>query len=74
MSNPEPPLEDDLLRGAAEIGEHLRAEGLDVKDGDVYYIARTGKLAIGRFGKQLLASKRRLSRDIRRAAQAIPTM
>ena len=63
----------DLLEGAAAIAEHLRSEGLDVADADVYYLARARKLAIGKFGKSLIASKARLTRDLQRAAKAHST-
>ena len=63
-------LPDDFLKGAAAIAEHLRRNGLNVSDSDVYYLAKSKKLPIGKFGKNLLASKRRLSRDLKRAAQA----
>jgi hypothetical protein len=62
---------DDLLVGAAAIAEHLRTEGLDVSDGDVYYLVRSAKIAAGRFGKNLIASKSRISRDLHRAAKAL---
>ncbi len=70
-STPSPAdLPDDFLKGAAAIAEHLRSTGLNVTEGDVYYLAKMKKLPIGKFGKNLIASKRRLSRDLRRAAQA----
>ena len=65
-------VDGDLLRGAAAIAEHLRSEGLnDVDVSTVYYFAKSKKLTIGKFGKDLIASKRRLGRDLRRAAQAL---
>ena len=65
-------LDGDLLRGAAAIAEHLRSEGLkDVDETEVYYLVKAKKIAAGRWGKTLIASKRRLSRDLRRAAQAL---
>jgi hypothetical protein len=67
------PTDNDLLRGAAAIAEHLRSIGLKkVDEADVYYFARSKKLPIGKFGKELIASKRRLNRDLHRAAQAQP--
>ena len=61
---------DDLLRGAAAIAAYLRSLGMeDVTDADIYYIARTKKAAIGKWGKDLIASKQRLNRDLKRAAQ-----
>ena len=62
---------EDFLKGAAAIAEHLRNEGLSVSDADVYYLAKSKKLSIGKWGKNLIASKRQLSRDLRRAAQAL---
>jgi hypothetical protein len=65
--------DNDLLRGASAIAEHLRSVGLDnVDESKIYYFARSKKLSIGRFGKDLIASKKRLSRDLQRAAKAIP--
>ncbi|MFZ0065337.1 MAG: hypothetical protein WAK90_04130 [Pseudolabrys sp.] len=63
-------IEDDLLRGAAAIAEHLRSEGLNVTPTNVYYFAKAKKLPIGRWGKELIASKTRLSRELQRAAKA----
>jgi hypothetical protein len=61
----------DLLRGAQAIAAFLRAEGLtDVTESQIYYFARVQKLPIGRWNKELIASKKRLSRDLRRAALA----
>ena len=74
-SEPQTPradFDDDFLKGAAAIAEHLRRNGLNVANTDVYYLAKSKKLAIGKFGKNLIASKRRLSRDLKRAAQSIP--
>jgi hypothetical protein len=48
-------LADDLLFGARAIAEEL---GMSVDN--IYYIARTRKLPIGRLGKNLIASRRRL--------------
>ncbi len=64
----------DLLKGATAIVVYLRELGLDdVDETDVYYFAKAKKLPIGKFGKNLIASKKRLSRDLHRAAQAIAT-
>jgi hypothetical protein len=62
---------DDFLMGASAIAEYLRGEGLDVTEADVYYLARAKKLTIGKFGKSLLGSKMRLSRELQRAAKAL---
>jgi hypothetical protein len=68
--NPEHSGLNDLLRGATAIAEHLRSVGLnDVNEDDVYYFARSKKLTIGRFGKDLLASKQRINRDLAKALQ-----
>jgi hypothetical protein len=64
---------DDFLHGGAAIGAHLRSKGLNVTDTDVYYLARTKKIAVGKWGKHLIASKRRLDRDLKRTAQALTT-
>jgi hypothetical protein len=72
-SQPSDLADNDLVRGASAIAEHLRSVGLDnVDESDVYYFARSKKLSIGRFGKDLLASKKRLTRDLQRAALKQP--
>ena len=68
--NPGPPLDDDeepaerlagdLLVGAELIEAHLKHLG--VPDPDAYYLRRTGKWPIGKYGANLIASKRRLNR------------
>jgi hypothetical protein len=55
-------LGDDLLFGARAIAAEL---GVEVHA--VYYIAKTGRLPIGRIGKNLIASRSKL----RRAALAL---
>jgi hypothetical protein len=61
MDTPDRPqadrLADDLLYGAAAIAREL---GIDLHA--VYYIHRTQKLPIGRLGKTLVASRRKLAR------------
>jgi hypothetical protein len=65
-------VDDDFLRGAAEIAAYLRSLGLvDVTEDQIYYLARSKKIAVGRFGKELISSKRRLKRDLCRAAQVL---
>jgi hypothetical protein len=49
-------LADDLLLGAKSIGEFIGAS-----EDQVYYLARVGKWPIGRLGKDLIASKARLT-------------
>lgn len=61
--------DDDFLKGAAAIAEHLRSHGLSVTSGDVYYLAKAKKLPIGKWGKNLIASKSQLDRKLRRAAR-----
>jgi hypothetical protein len=48
-------LSDDLLLGA----EAIAAE-LGVEPSQIYYIYKAKKLPIGKFGKQLIASRRKL--------------
>jgi hypothetical protein len=55
-------LADDLLSGAAEIAEFL---GCNVRE--VYHLAQTQRLPIGRLGKKLIASRTQL----RRAAKSL---
>jgi hypothetical protein len=63
---------DDFVMGAAAIVEFLRSEGLkDITEADIYYIYRRQKLPIGKFGKLYIASKAKLSRELRRAAKAL---
>jgi hypothetical protein len=55
-------LADDLLDGGAEIAEFL---GTNVRE--VYHLAKTQRLPIGRLGRKLIASRSQL----RRAAKAL---
>ena len=50
-------LADDLLSGAREI-----AEFLGVNEREVYHLAKTKRLPIGRLGKKLIASRSQLRR------------
>jgi hypothetical protein len=50
----------DLLIGARPIEAHLKQLG--VPDPDAYYLRRAGKWPIGKYGANLIASKRRLAR------------
>jgi hypothetical protein len=64
MENPEAAkqadrLADDLLNGAAEIAEFL---GTNARE--VYLLAQTKRLPIGRLGRKLIASKRNLARHV----------
>jgi hypothetical protein len=53
-------LAGDLLVGAEPIEAHLKHLG--VPDPDAYYLRRSGKWPIGKYGANLIASKRRLNR------------
>jgi len=55
-------LADDLLNGAGEI-----AEFLGTNPREVYWLAKTKRLPIGRLGRKLIASRNQL----RRAAKAL---
>jgi hypothetical protein len=50
----------DLLIGAALIEAHLKQLG--VHDPNAYYLRRVGKWPIGKYGANLVASRRRLNR------------
>ena len=50
-------LADDLLNGATEIAEFL---GTNARE--VYHLHKTKRLPIGRLGRKLIASRRRLTR------------
>jgi hypothetical protein len=66
-------VDTDILRGAREIADFLCGLGLEgTTETDVYYLSRAQKVTIGRLGKELLASKKQLSRDLQRAAKAQP--
>ena len=52
-------LADDLLNGAAEI-----AQFLGTNPREVYLLAQTKRLPIGRLGRKLIASKRALNRQV----------
>ena len=49
------PLSSDLLFGAEQI-----AAFIGVEPAQIYYIRKSGKLPISKFGKVLIASKRKL--------------
>ena len=57
-------LADDLLNGAAEIAEFL---GTNTRE--VYLLAQTKRLPIGRLGRKLIASKRQLTRHTDKLAR-----
>jgi hypothetical protein len=50
----------DLLVGAGPIEAHLKQLG--VPNPDAYYLRRSGKMPIGKFGAHLIASRKRLAR------------
>jgi hypothetical protein len=61
----------DLLFGAEEIAAELKQLGIidEADDGDklldkVYYLARSKKLPISKFGKGLIASRAKLRRAV----------
>jgi hypothetical protein len=63
---------DDFVLGAAAIVKHLHSEGLtDVTEDNVYYFYRKRLLPIGKIGKTYIASKSKLTRELRRAAKAL---
>ena len=55
-------LAGDLLVGAKAIAKHISSLGVPVDAGDVYYLHKVGKWPIGKHGRDLIASKRRLDR------------
>jgi hypothetical protein len=58
-------MRDRLLVGASEIANALSEEfEREVTESEVYYIAKTKKLPIGRFGKNLIATRDKLRRAI----------
>lgn len=57
--NAEQTLGDDLLWGAEEIGKYI-----DRSAEQVYYLYRSGKLPLGKYGKELLGSKARIANRI----------
>jgi hypothetical protein len=62
-----------LLRGARRITAYLNEKyGPDWKEDDVYYGKRTGKLPIGKYGKELIASPSKLDRAISELVEARP--
>jgi hypothetical protein len=59
-SPPDDDLAGDLLVGAGSIEAHLKQLG--VPNPDAYYLRRSGKMPIGKFGAHLIASRKRLAR------------
>jgi hypothetical protein len=60
-------LADDLLDGGAEIAGFLCELGLRANTREVYHLAKTKRLPIGRLGRKLIASRS----GLRRAAKAL---
>jgi len=58
------PVLDDMLKGARQIGAYIGES-----ESAVYYIFKKQKLPIGKYGKELIASKSKLDRALR----ALPT-
>jgi len=61
----------DLLRGAVRISAFLRELGEEVEPADVYYIKKSGKYPIGRHGRDLIASKRQLTRHAKKISSIV---
>jgi hypothetical protein len=60
-------LAGDLLLGADAIAGFLSSLGFgDVTPHNVYYLRRSNKMPISKFGKELLASKSKLLRHARK--------
>jgi hypothetical protein len=63
----------DYLTGAAAIAVFLRELGFsETTTEDVFYLVKSGKITVGRFGRQYLGSKKRIARELR-ATAAAPT-
>jgi hypothetical protein len=58
---------DDLLDGGAEIAAFL---GCNTRE--VYHLHKTQRLPIGRLGRKLIASKRKLARHVDKIARGPP--
>jgi hypothetical protein len=57
--------QDRVLVGASAIADALTEEfEREVTESEVYYIAKKKKLPIGRFGKNLIATRNKLRRAI----------
>ena len=57
----------DLLRGGPAIAAFLQTIGWPEATVDkVYYLARSKKLPIGKFGNELITTKSRLTRHVRK--------
>jgi hypothetical protein len=66
--NPNAPAGGDVLIGAPAIEEHLAALGFP--DADAYYLRKTGRWPIGKYGKFLIATKGNLDRHARKLTAA----
>jgi hypothetical protein len=66
----EPLAAGDLLVGAEPIEAHLKALG--VPNPDAYYLRRSGKWPIGKYGANLIASKKRLARHAEELTRGEP--
>jgi hypothetical protein len=64
-------LAGDLLVGAARIAEHISVLiGEPVDEDDVYYFRRAGKWPIGKYGAELIASRKKLNRHAQKITAA----
>ena len=64
-------LAGDLLVGAARIAEHISVLiGEPVDEDDVYYFRRAGKWPIGKYGAELIATRKKLNRHAQKITAA----
>jgi hypothetical protein len=64
-------LAGDLLVGATKIAEHISVlTGEPVDRDDVYYFRKAGKWPIGKYGAELIASRRKLNRHAQKLTVA----
>ena len=61
----------DLLVGATRIAGHIsKLIGEPVDEDDVYYFRRAGKWPIGKYGAELIASRKKLNRHAQKITAA----
>jgi hypothetical protein len=57
-------LADDFLFGAEQIADYLTSIGLPTTVNGIYYAFKRGSLPIGKYGKCLISSRKKLTRKV----------
>jgi hypothetical protein len=63
-------LADDFLFGAEQIADYLTSIGLPTTVNGIYYAFKQGSLPIGKYGKCLISSRKKLTRKVQSLVSA----